>query len=58
MSYTLIDPPVTPYSTPEAIQVWIDELTAMPESDQRDMALVDARQLLSDALADKDLLAS
>ncbi|MGZ5059151.1 MAG: hypothetical protein ACXWE3_11965 [Methylobacter sp.] len=58
MSYTLIDSPVTPYSTLEAIQAWIDELTAMPESDQRDMALMDAQKLLADALADKDLLAS
>jgi hypothetical protein len=58
MSYTLIDPPVTPYSTPEAIQIWIDELVAMPASDQMNAAIADARQLLADALADKDLLAS
>lgn len=58
MSYLLIDPPITPYSTPEQIQAWIDRLNTMPESDQRAMAIADAQQALADVLADKDLLAS
>lgn len=51
MSYVLIDPPVGHYSTPDEIQVWIDELNSMPQSDQGDLALEDAQQLLADALA-------
>jgi hypothetical protein len=52
MSYVLIDPPVGHYSTPDEIQAWIDELNSMPQSDQRDLALEDAKQLLADALAE------
>lgn len=55
MGYLLIDSPVTPYSTPEAIQAWIEKLNDMPESVQRNVALVDAQQLLADALEDKHL---
>jgi hypothetical protein len=52
MSYVLIDPPVGHYSTADEIQAWIDELNAMPASDQRDVALSDAQQLLADAPVD------
>ena len=49
MSYALIDPPVTPYSTHIQIKEWLDVLHAMPPSGQRDAAILDARGLLADA---------
>ena len=49
MSYVLIDPPVTPYSTHIQIKEWLDVLHAMPPSGQRDAAILDARGLLADA---------
>jgi hypothetical protein len=52
MSYVLINPPVGYYSSPDEIQAWIDDLTAMPQSEQRDLALQEAQQLLADALAE------
>lgn len=52
MSYVLIDPPVGHYSTSDEIQQWIDQLNSMPQSDQRDSALEEAKQLLAEALAE------
>jgi hypothetical protein len=52
MSYVLIDPPVNHYSMPDEIQEWIDQLNSMPQSDQRDSALAEAKQLLAEALAE------
>lgn len=46
MSYVLIDPPITPYSTDEEVLEWIAELEAMPQSEQVNVAINSARTLL------------
>jgi len=42
----IIDPPVGPYSDPEDIRRWIEELEAMPPSPERDYELESARSWL------------
>lgn len=49
MSYTLIDPPVTPFSTREELEAWLVELRAKPQSPQRDDAIAEAEEWLADA---------
>lgn len=34
-SYILIDPQVSPYSTPEQLQKWLSELQAMDQSNEQ-----------------------
>jgi hypothetical protein len=47
----IIDPPVGPYDTPEAIEKWMDELRKMPEAPEVDRAIQDAVAWLADARA-------
>jgi hypothetical protein len=52
MMYTLIDPPVSPYSPPEKITAWVDELRGwrkLPEFQD-----LENRQRLEDALAEAE----
>jgi hypothetical protein len=44
MGYTWIHPPVNRWSTPEAIQQWLDTLTSRPKDAQRDEAIADAKK--------------
>lgn len=44
--FTIIDPPVGPYSPVPEIEQWIRELEAMPPSEIRDDCLREARQWL------------
>ena len=46
MSYTLIDPPVTPFHTPEQIEAWLTRLRDMPESPERDQSIQQAERWL------------
>ena len=48
----IIDPPVGPYSTVEAIETWIAELEAMPDNNDVRLALTAARALLEGRRAD------
>lgn len=45
--YTLIDPPVGPYSPAPEIKQWIRELEAMPPSEERDHCLIEAQAWLA-----------
>ena len=45
--YTLIDPPVSAYSSDEEIRAWITKLETMPESEDRDFAMEQAKQWLN-----------
>ncbi|HEX6751388.1 MAG TPA: hypothetical protein VF092_29120 [Longimicrobium sp.] len=57
--YTLIDPPISPFSPPEKITAWIDELRSWislpefrdhPENRKRlDEAIAEAEQYLKDS---------
>lgn len=51
MSYTWIHPPVTSYSTPEAIQAWLDTLNSWDKDPQRDEAIAEAERWLEHAVA-------
>ena len=51
MTYVLIDSPLTPYSTPDEINSWLDELSAMPVSEEVNMAIEKAKSLLNDVLS-------
>ena len=46
VAYTLIDPPVGPYSTPDEIRRWIDELESMPWVEGLSQPLEQARNWL------------
>ena len=41
--YTLIDPPVGPYHTPEEIEAWLEELRQMPASSEAAEAIEEAK---------------
>ena len=43
----LIDPPVGPYNTTTEIKAWIAKLETMPESEDRDFAMEQAKQWLN-----------
>lgn len=43
----IIDSPVGPYSDPNDIRAWIDELRTFPDSEDKRQALTDAEQLLA-----------
>jgi hypothetical protein len=47
MSYTLIDPPVTPFHPPEQIEAWLTRLRDMPESPERDQSIEQAERWLT-----------
>lgn len=49
MSYTLIDPPVTPFHPVDNIETWLSALREMPESRERDEAIERAEQWLATA---------
>jgi hypothetical protein len=46
MSYRIIDPPVTVYSSQLEIEQWLTELRNMPESKERDRAIKQAERWL------------
>lgn len=46
--FTLIDPPVTPYSTKGEIDAWIKQLNEMPASAERDLCIKQAKAWLED----------
>ena len=50
-SYLLIDAPVSRWSSPEAIQAWIDKLHSWPEHPQRDAAIETAKIWLTQSEA-------
>ena len=54
MSYTLIDPPITPFSPVNEIKAWIEHLQKLPDSPERAAAIADAEELLNDRI-DKNL---
>jgi hypothetical protein len=51
MSYTWIHPPVGNFSTPKAIQAWLDTLNSWEQDPQRDEAIVEAERWLEHAIA-------
>lgn len=46
MTYWLIDSPVTAFSDKADIEKWLKRLDGMPESEQRDLAIKDAVEML------------
>jgi hypothetical protein len=47
--YYLIDPPITPYSSKEKIQAWLDELSEMPQdNEQLQQAIAEAKSYLTE----------
>ena len=51
MTYWLIDSPVTVFSDKADIEKWLKELDRMPESEQRDLAIKDATEMLEYVIA-------
>lgn len=49
MNEMIIDPPVGPYSEPEAIEAWLEELREMPENDDVQAAIDQAEGWLDAA---------
>jgi hypothetical protein len=49
MSYSLIDPPVTPFSTVAELEAWIQELQEMERDDAVEHELAQAQQWLQTA---------
>lgn len=51
MTYLLIDSPVTPYSSPDKIQKWLDYLRTMSEQDSPEVkkAIADAESMLKNS---------
>ncbi len=47
--YTLIDPPVGPYHPPEEIELWLKELSQMPDSPEATEAIEEANGWLEEA---------
>lgn len=49
MTYYMIDPPVSPYSSKGEIQAWLDELERMEQTPEVKMAIEDAKRWLTGA---------
>lgn len=47
MDFSIIDPPVTPYSDPDKIRAWIRALESMPDSEAKEHELALAPGWLS-----------
>lgn len=47
----IIDPPVGPYSDPDDIRAWLEELRKMPDNEDVRQAIKEAEQLLERRLA-------
>lgn len=45
----IIDPPVGPYDSPDAIEAWLDELREMPAAPEVDQAIEQAQEWLDHA---------
>lgn len=47
MTYILIDPPVSPFSDPDDIQAWLDELATMEQTQEVKRAIREAEEMLA-----------
>lgn len=52
MTDQIIDPPVTPYSSPEAIQSWLEDLRRRPDSEAVREAIAEAERWLDERTED------
>lgn len=51
MPKAIIDPPVGPFSNPDDIRSWIEELRTFPDCEETRQAKAEAEQMLSQRLA-------